>query len=60
MSIPRLSRLLHKHMFEEAEKFAITFELDLEVSVAPPWKMKWHLSLNFSEHLNQDSKPTEL
>ncbi|XP_034396520.1 kinetochore-associated protein 1 isoform X2 [Cyclopterus lumpus] len=27
----RLSRLLHKHMFEEAEKFAITFELDLEL-----------------------------
>uniref|UniRef100_A0A8C5DZ37 Kinetochore associated 1 n=1 Tax=Gouania willdenowi TaxID=441366 RepID=A0A8C5DZ37_GOUWI len=26
-----LSRLLHKHMFEEAEKFAITFELDLEL-----------------------------
>ncbi|KAE8292194.1 Kinetochore-associated protein 1 Rough deal-like protein [Larimichthys crocea] len=27
----RLSRLLHKHMFEEAEKFAIAFELDLEL-----------------------------
>ncbi|XP_068167481.1 kinetochore-associated protein 1 [Antennarius striatus] len=27
----RLSRLLHKHMFEEAERFAITFELDLEL-----------------------------
>uniref|UniRef100_A0A8C9YCM8 Kinetochore associated 1 n=1 Tax=Sander lucioperca TaxID=283035 RepID=A0A8C9YCM8_SANLU len=27
----RLSRLLHKHMFEEAEQFAITFELDLEL-----------------------------
>uniref|UniRef100_A0A3B3VKC0 Kinetochore associated 1 n=1 Tax=Poecilia latipinna TaxID=48699 RepID=A0A3B3VKC0_9TELE len=27
----RLSRLLHKHMFEEAEKFAITFDLDLEL-----------------------------
>uniref|UniRef100_A0A7N8X7R8 Kinetochore associated 1 n=1 Tax=Mastacembelus armatus TaxID=205130 RepID=A0A7N8X7R8_9TELE len=27
----RLSRLLHKHLFEEAEKFAITFELDLEL-----------------------------
>ncbi|XP_074493975.1 kinetochore-associated protein 1 [Sebastes fasciatus] len=27
----RFSRLLHKHMFEEAEKFAITFELDLEL-----------------------------
>ncbi|XP_041855994.1 kinetochore-associated protein 1 isoform X1 [Melanotaenia boesemani] len=27
----RLSRLLYKHMFEEAEKFAITFELDLEL-----------------------------
>ncbi|MEQ2235438.1 hypothetical protein ILYODFUR_002347 [Ilyodon furcidens] len=27
----RLSKLLHKHMFEEAEKFAITFELDLEL-----------------------------
>ncbi|KAM3867492.1 kinetochore-associated protein 1 [Diretmus argenteus] len=27
----RLSRLLHRHMFEEAEKFAITFELDLEL-----------------------------
>uniref|UniRef100_A0A8C7Z999 Kinetochore associated 1 n=1 Tax=Oryzias sinensis TaxID=183150 RepID=A0A8C7Z999_9TELE len=27
----RLSRLLHKHMFEEAEKFAITFQLDLEL-----------------------------
>ncbi|KAG7490369.1 kinetochore-associated protein 1 isoform X1 [Solea senegalensis] len=27
----RLSRLLHKHMFEEAEKFAITFELDVEL-----------------------------
>uniref|UniRef100_H3DEG7 Kinetochore associated 1 n=1 Tax=Tetraodon nigroviridis TaxID=99883 RepID=H3DEG7_TETNG len=27
----RLSRLLHKHKFEEAEKFAITFELDLEL-----------------------------
>ncbi|XP_070712166.1 kinetochore-associated protein 1-like [Pempheris klunzingeri] len=27
----RLSRLLHKHMFEEAEKFAMTFELDLEL-----------------------------
>uniref|UniRef100_A0A7N5ZWT1 Kinetochore associated 1 n=1 Tax=Anabas testudineus TaxID=64144 RepID=A0A7N5ZWT1_ANATE len=27
----RLSRLLHKHMFEEAEKFAITFELDIEL-----------------------------
>ncbi|KAM3610515.1 uncharacterized protein V6R79_005093 [Siganus canaliculatus] len=27
----RLSRLLHKHMFEEAEEFAITFELDLEL-----------------------------
>ncbi|KAM4577000.1 kinetochore-associated protein 1 isoform 1-T1 [Odontesthes bonariensis] len=27
----RLSRLLHKHRFEEAEKFAITFELDLEL-----------------------------
>uniref|UniRef100_A0A3P9MGD6 Kinetochore associated 1 n=1 Tax=Oryzias latipes TaxID=8090 RepID=A0A3P9MGD6_ORYLA len=26
-----LSRLLHKHMFEEAEKFAITFQLDLEL-----------------------------
>lgn len=32
-SVPRLSRLLHKHMFEEAEKFAIAFELDLEVRV---------------------------
>lgn len=30
----RLSRLLHKHMFEEAEKFAITFELDLEASIS--------------------------
>ncbi|KAF7661602.1 hypothetical protein LDENG_00258100 [Lucifuga dentata] len=27
----RLSRLLHKHMFEEAEKFAKTFDLDLEL-----------------------------
>ncbi|XP_029915466.1 kinetochore-associated protein 1 isoform X2 [Myripristis murdjan] len=27
----RLSRLLHKHMFDEAEKFAKTFELDLEL-----------------------------
>ncbi|XP_015234284.1 PREDICTED: kinetochore-associated protein 1 [Cyprinodon variegatus] len=27
----RLSRLLYKHMFEEAEKFAIAFELDLEL-----------------------------
>ncbi|KAM6931090.1 kinetochore-associated protein 1 [Xenentodon cancila] len=27
----RLSRLLHKHMFEEAEMFAIRFELDLEL-----------------------------
>ncbi|XP_033947948.1 kinetochore-associated protein 1 [Pseudochaenichthys georgianus] len=27
----RLSRLLHKHMFEDAEKFAITFDLDLEL-----------------------------
>lgn len=27
----RLSRLLHKHMFEEAEKFALTFDLDVEV-----------------------------
>ncbi|KAK7933078.1 hypothetical protein WMY93_003974 [Mugilogobius chulae] len=27
----RLSRLLHNHMFEEAEKFAIAFELDLEL-----------------------------
>ncbi|XP_062307937.1 kinetochore-associated protein 1 [Osmerus eperlanus] len=27
----RLSRLLHKHKFEEAEKFAITFELDVEL-----------------------------
>ncbi|CAG5923423.1 unnamed protein product [Menidia menidia] len=27
----RLSRLLHKHMFEDAEKFAITFELDIEL-----------------------------
>ncbi|KAM8866405.1 kinetochore-associated protein 1 [Synchiropus picturatus] len=27
----RLSRLLQKHMFEEAEKFAINFELDLEL-----------------------------
>ncbi|XP_078106919.1 kinetochore-associated protein 1 isoform X1 [Sander vitreus] len=27
----RLSRLLHKHMFEEAEQFAITFELDVEL-----------------------------
>ncbi|KAJ0067724.1 hypothetical protein NL108_010031, partial [Boleophthalmus pectinirostris] len=27
----RLSRLLHKHMFEEAEKFAIAFELDVEL-----------------------------
>ncbi|CAL9708810.1 unnamed protein product [Knipowitschia caucasica] len=27
----RLSRLLHKRMFEEAEKFAIAFELDLEL-----------------------------
>ncbi|KAM9810904.1 LOW QUALITY PROTEIN: kinetochore-associated protein 1 [Neosynchiropus ocellatus] len=27
----RLSRLLQKHMFDEAEKFAITFELDLEL-----------------------------
>uniref|UniRef100_A0A3Q2TXU1 Kinetochore associated 1 n=1 Tax=Fundulus heteroclitus TaxID=8078 RepID=A0A3Q2TXU1_FUNHE len=27
----RLSRLLHKHMFEEAEKFAIAFDLDLEL-----------------------------
>ncbi|XP_024131370.1 kinetochore-associated protein 1 [Oryzias melastigma] len=27
----RLSRLLHKHMFEEAEKFAIAFQLDLEL-----------------------------
>ncbi|XP_054630813.1 kinetochore-associated protein 1 isoform X2 [Dunckerocampus dactyliophorus] len=27
----RLSRLLHKHQFEEAEKFAAAFELDLEL-----------------------------
>ncbi|KAJ8005659.1 hypothetical protein DPEC_G00120230 [Dallia pectoralis] len=27
----RLSRLLYKHKFEEAEKFAITFELDVEL-----------------------------
>ncbi|XP_017269121.1 kinetochore-associated protein 1 [Kryptolebias marmoratus] len=27
----RLSRLLYKHMFEEAEKFAIAFDLDLEL-----------------------------
>uniref|UniRef100_A0A3P8WBQ2 Kinetochore associated 1 n=1 Tax=Cynoglossus semilaevis TaxID=244447 RepID=A0A3P8WBQ2_CYNSE len=27
----RFSRLLHKRMFEEAEKFAITFDLDLEL-----------------------------
>ncbi|XP_077416372.1 LOW QUALITY PROTEIN: kinetochore-associated protein 1 [Vanacampus margaritifer] len=27
----RLSRLLHKHRFEEAEKFAALFELDLEL-----------------------------
>ncbi|XP_037536314.1 kinetochore-associated protein 1 [Nematolebias whitei] len=27
----RLSRLLYKHMFEEAEQFAITFDLDLEL-----------------------------
>ncbi|XP_018523951.1 kinetochore-associated protein 1 isoform X1 [Lates calcarifer] len=27
----RLSRLLHKHKFEDAEKFAIAFELDLEL-----------------------------
>ncbi|XP_075882024.1 kinetochore-associated protein 1 [Nelusetta ayraudi] len=27
----RLSRLLYKHLFEEAEKFAIAFELDLEL-----------------------------
>lgn len=32
-STPRLSRLLHKHLFEEAEKFAIAFELDLEASL---------------------------
>uniref|UniRef100_A0A7N8Y9L5 Kinetochore associated 1 n=1 Tax=Mastacembelus armatus TaxID=205130 RepID=A0A7N8Y9L5_9TELE len=30
-SMVALSRLLHKHLFEEAEKFAITFELDLEL-----------------------------
>lgn len=29
----RLSRLLHKQLFEEAEKFAIAFELDLEASL---------------------------
>ncbi|XP_029017996.1 kinetochore-associated protein 1 isoform X2 [Betta splendens] len=27
----RLSRLLHKHMFEDAEKFAIAFDLDIEL-----------------------------
>lgn len=29
----RLSRLLYKQLFEEAEKFAIAFELDLEASL---------------------------
>jgi len=29
---PRLSRLLHKHKFTEAENFAIQFGLDVEVS----------------------------
>uniref|UniRef100_A0A8C7PUM4 Kinetochore associated 1 n=1 Tax=Oncorhynchus mykiss TaxID=8022 RepID=A0A8C7PUM4_ONCMY len=29
--VPRLSRLLYKHKFEEAEKFAIAFELDVEL-----------------------------
>ncbi|KAK0138145.1 Kinetochore-associated protein 1 [Merluccius polli] len=48
----RLSRLLHKHMFEEAEKFAITFELDLEVSVSLSWKVTFNFSLNCCEHLN--------
>lgn len=37
----RLSRLLHKHMFEEAEKFAITFDLDLEVSVEQKSNIYW-------------------
>ena len=29
--MPRLSRLLHRHQFEEAERFAIAFKLDVEV-----------------------------
>lgn len=29
----RLSRLLYKHKFEEAEKFALQFGLDVEVSL---------------------------
>lgn len=29
----RLNRLLYKHKFEEAEKFALAFELDVEVKI---------------------------
>lgn len=32
ISFLRLSRLLHKHKFTEAENFAIQFGLDVEVS----------------------------
>lgn len=33
LHLSRLSRLLHKHRFAEAESFAIQFGLDVEVSI---------------------------
>lgn len=56
-STARLSRLLHKHLFEEAEKFAIAFELDLEASLF--LSVFWR-KVKFFQHTTNFTLPVQL